>query len=98
MLISGERHSEILQGVKLCSACGAECTFECQLMPALVYVLQTYLCLHRDCSEQLRAMEFGTVIIFSCSASCWEEKVETSAHSMCNFKKEMVFVQSESQE
>ena len=82
--------------------------FECQLMPALVYVLQTHLThgqavgqeeghtTRRDISEQLRTVEFGTVIVYSCSASCWEGKKTQNCHPIFNFKREMVFVQSES--
>ena len=108
-MISGQRHSEILEGLKLCRACGAECVFECQLMPALVYILQTHLCCpphHNQLTGSTdappspshgppKAVEFGTVIIFTCSASCWEENC-TSQQSICNFRREMVFVQSES--
>jgi pre-rRNA-processing protein TSR4 len=47
--------------VPACDACGAPRRFELQLMPALVY----------DAGDSLsRKLDFGTVLVFTCSANC----------------------------
>lgn len=61
-----------------CPSCGGDVVFELQLMPALVNFLQT--------SEKAGpATEFGTVIVFTCKNSCWDDKSTT--------KQELVLVQ-----
>lgn len=52
-----------------CEACGARRCFELQAMPALIPSLKIEGC------DKVRGapVEFGTVLIFSCSASCWKE-------------------------
>lgn len=63
---------------RFCPSCGGEVVFELQLMPALVNFLQT--------SEKAGpATEFGTVIVFTCKNSCWDDKSTT--------KRELVLVQ-----
>ncbi|KAL3876330.1 hypothetical protein ACJMK2_034192 [Sinanodonta woodiana] len=49
-----------------CSECGSVRVFELQLMPALV----PYLCLPQSSDP---AVEFGTVLIYTCKASCWKD-------------------------
>ena len=82
-----------------CRHCGAACVFELQLMPPLVYFLNQSLtkarvAVHKppeDSMSQLteKVVEFGTVLLYSCSASCWEENLIRGAQ----FKEETVVVQ-----
>ena len=70
----------------MCSSCGAPCVFELQLMPPLVYILQkNYHSIRgpRDC-----CVEFGTVLVYSCSRSCWEQ-------GEGGFRQETVIVQTD---
>ncbi|CAI9718958.1 cell death 2-like [Octopus vulgaris] len=64
-----------------CSYCGADRQFEFQLMPALVKDLN--LLGSNDC-----AVEFGTVICYSCSLSCWDDQKD-------KWREEECFVQDE---
>ncbi|KAL2079605.1 hypothetical protein ACEWY4_025349 [Coilia grayii] len=57
---------DLKQMVPPCSYCGSGRTFEFQLMPALV----TLLCTSDDNSEL--AVEFGTVLVYTCHSSCWK--------------------------
>ena len=65
-------------------------------MPPLVYILEQYGVkgLQRANGQDLppsleKAVEFGTVLVYSCSASCWE-----GAHAV--FREETVVVQPDS--
>jgi len=49
-----------------CEYCGSERVYELQLMPALI----PYLQLNKKDSEYV---EFGTVLIYSCSKNCWDK-------------------------
>lgn len=52
-----------------CESCGARRCFELQAMPALIQGLEV-----EGCTQlQGPAVEFGTVLFYSCSASCWKE-------------------------
>lgn len=94
-----ERHFEVPEESKLCCMCGAPRVFECQLMPALVYILQTKLCVKQEGSclpnPGSMAVEFGTVIVYSCSSSCWEDDNNNIGSKTSKFKKELVIIQSE---
>ncbi|XP_012683194.2 programmed cell death protein 2-like [Clupea harengus] len=57
--------SDVKQIVPPCSHCGSSRTFEFQLMPALVSLLRIY-----DPNSEL-AVEFGTVLVYTCQSSCW---------------------------
>ncbi|KAL1431289.1 hypothetical protein MTO96_014311 [Rhipicephalus appendiculatus] len=54
---------------KNCEACGARRCFELQAMPALIPSLKI------EGIRKLRdaPVEFGTVLVYSCSASCWKD-------------------------
>uniref|UniRef100_H3C823 Programmed cell death protein 2 C-terminal domain-containing protein n=1 Tax=Tetraodon nigroviridis TaxID=99883 RepID=H3C823_TETNG len=52
------------QTVPACGACGGSRTFELQLMPALVGLLQA-------ADGGGGQVEFGTVLVYTCTASCW---------------------------
>ncbi|XP_048761769.2 programmed cell death protein 2-like isoform X3 [Ostrea edulis] len=55
---------------KSCPSCGGPVVFELQLMPALVNFLQT--------SENAGpTTEFGTLIVFTCKNSCWDDLSKT---------------------
>ncbi|MEQ2304426.1 hypothetical protein AMECASPLE_026895 [Ameca splendens] len=74
--------SNMCQVVPVCSSCGEPRTFELQLMPALVSLL-----LRKDSSLE-NELEFGTVLVFTCTKSCW------TAGSGCPVE-EFCFVQSD---
>lgn len=76
--------------------------YELQLMPTLVYVLcqnltqiqaqstgakDSELALPRE-----RVVEFGTVLVYSCLASCWDME-ENPGNYSARFRKEIVVVQ-----
>lgn len=58
-----------------CPHCGAQRVFEFQLMPALVAMLQG--------SKTDMLLEFGTILIFTCERSCWEEGVMIPLQEFC---------------
>ena len=60
-----EPPSNMGQMVPVCSHCGGTRTFELQLMPALVSLLR-----NQDGGGEM-AVEFGTVLVFTCKDSCW---------------------------
>ena len=79
--------------IKHCTACGAERRFECQLMPPLIYIIQTKLHPPDNGDEQPKVVEFGTVLVYSCSASCWNSLNKDSKTN--HFKEEIIIMQSE---
>uniref|UniRef100_A0A023GES1 Putative programmed cell death protein n=1 Tax=Amblyomma triste TaxID=251400 RepID=A0A023GES1_AMBTT len=52
-----------------CESCGARRCFELQAMPALIQSLEV------EAVTELQGppVEFGTVLFYSCSASCWKD-------------------------
>lgn len=58
-----------------CPRCGAQRVFEFQLMPALVAMLQG--------SNTDMLLEFGTLLIFTCERSCWEEGDKIPLQEFC---------------
>ncbi|CAN7998920.1 unnamed protein product [Ixodes hexagonus] len=52
--------------VPKCANCGAHRCFELQVMPALIPTLEIDGAQFKGCP-----VEFGTIIVYSCSASCW---------------------------
>lgn len=70
-----------------CKNCGSPCVYEFQLMPALVYIIQKYVKEKLSSSgSDLPLIEFGTVIVYTCSKNCWDD-------SCPSFKEERCFVQ-----
>uniref|UniRef100_UPI00358E4AE7 programmed cell death protein 2-like isoform X2 n=1 Tax=Myxine glutinosa TaxID=7769 RepID=UPI00358E4AE7 len=49
-----------------CPSCSSPRKFELQLMPALVSMLRPV-----RCNAEELSVEFGTVLVYSCSSSCW---------------------------
>ena len=69
--------------------------YELQLMPPLVYILHQSLShTHNSKVSKLppedRVVEFGTVLVYSCSASCWSEG---DLVNFAQFRQEIVVVQ-----
>ena len=72
--------------------------YELQLMPPLVYILHQSITqaqsMESKDSELLllkeKVVEFGTVLVYSCSASCWEEE---NTNNIGQFREEVVVVQ-----
>ncbi|XP_063043248.1 programmed cell death protein 2-like [Engraulis encrasicolus] len=58
---------DLEKSVPKCSHCGSGRTFEFQLMPALVSLLCS-----NNASETELAVEFGTVMVYTCQSSCWK--------------------------
>ncbi|XP_061578214.1 programmed cell death protein 2-like isoform X2 [Cololabis saira] len=69
--------SSMEQVVPRCSRCGGSRTFELQLMPALVGLLQ-----RTDGSAQAE-LEFSTVLVYTCTDSCWTEGAHTPLEEFC---------------
>ena len=80
------QHGEIT-----CKSCGSPTVFEFQLMPPLVYILQqskkrTESVAAGACTSSANSVEFGTVLIYTCSRSCWPRNEENE------FREERIFV------
>ena len=60
-----------------CGSCGGPRTFELQLMPALVSLLQ-----RTDISTEAE-LEFGTVLVYTCASSCWTEGSGATVEEFC---------------
>lgn len=58
-----------------CSHCGAQRTFEFQLMPALVSILRS--------ANLGISVEFGTILIYTCEKSCWPHNQQTPMEEFC---------------
>ncbi|KAK7896211.1 hypothetical protein WMY93_021536 [Mugilogobius chulae] len=79
-LFISEPPANMSQVVSACASCGGPRTFELQLMPALVSLLQ---------GEGLEMqIEFGTVLVYTCLSSCWMSDTKKAVEEFC-------FVQSD---
>lgn len=76
-LFISEPPSNMAQVVSACGSCGGSRTFELQLMPALVSLLQ------REDSGAEVELEFGTVLVYSCANSCWVAGSAAAVEEMC---------------
>uniref|UniRef100_A0A3Q1ATI1 Programmed cell death protein 2 C-terminal domain-containing protein n=2 Tax=Amphiprion ocellaris TaxID=80972 RepID=A0A3Q1ATI1_AMPOC len=76
-LFISEPPSNMAQLVSACSSCGGPRTFELQLMPALVSLLQ-----RKDSSVEAE-LEFGTVLVYTCTNSCWTPGSDTPVKEFC---------------
>ncbi|XP_026166371.1 programmed cell death protein 2-like isoform X2 [Mastacembelus armatus] len=74
-LFISELSSNLDQMLSTCGSCGGSRTFELQLMPALVSMLQ-----REDCSAEL---EFGTVLVYTCTNSCWTLGSGSTVEELC---------------
>ncbi|XP_017292389.1 programmed cell death protein 2-like [Kryptolebias marmoratus] len=69
--------SNMARLVPSCSSCGASRTFELQLMPALVSLLQ-----RKDGGSETE-LEFGTVLVYTCANSCWTSGSDSAVQEFC---------------
>lgn len=76
-LFISEPPSNMAQVVSACSSCGGSRTFELQLMPALVSLLQ-----RKDSSTEVE-LEFGTVLVYTCANSCWAAGSGAAVEELC---------------
>lgn len=76
-LFISEPPSNMTQVVSACGYCGGSRTFELQLMPALVNLLQ-----RKDSSTEVE-LEFGTVLVYTCKNSCWTAGSGSTVEEMC---------------
>ena len=70
-LLIAAHPGDIYHCVPRCEHCGSVRVFEFQLMPSLVYFCERAAS-NFQFNSKLRLPEFGTVLIFTCSRSCWE--------------------------
>nr|XP_045010396.1 programmed cell death protein 2-like isoform X2 [Jaculus jaculus] len=61
--------------VPTCSSCGGQRTFEFQLMPALVSILNR--------ADLGLSVEFGTILVYTCEKSCWPQNHQTPMEEFC---------------
>ena len=96
--------------VDACPICGAERVYECQLMPQMVYIFKNKLCsstsgpLSKEIPQlPLDSVEFGTVLVYSCSQSCWDNNITprlgtlTTSTKLDKFRQEYIIVQTETE-
>ncbi|KAK2842831.1 hypothetical protein Q5P01_013031 [Channa striata] len=76
-LFISESPSNMAQVVSACSSCGGSRTFELQLMPALVSLLQ------RVSGSAEVELEFGTVLVYTCTNSCWTAGSGSAVEELC---------------
>ncbi|XP_030587283.1 programmed cell death protein 2-like isoform X2 [Archocentrus centrarchus] len=76
-LFISEPPSNMAQLVPACSSCGESRTFELQLMPALVSLLQW------EGGSTGVELEFGTVLVYTCTSSCWTSGSALAVEEFC---------------
>ncbi|XP_063759375.1 programmed cell death protein 2-like isoform X2 [Eleginops maclovinus] len=69
--------------VPRCGSCGGGRTFEMQLMPALVSLLRGRRRREGGSEEEEVEVEFGTVLVFTCTNSCWTEAAGSAVEEIC---------------
>nr|XP_046249854.1 programmed cell death protein 2-like [Scatophagus argus] len=69
--------ANMAQVVSACSSCGGPRSFELQLMPALVSLLQ------RTDADGEAELEFGTVLVYTCTKSCWAAGSQSAVEEFC---------------
>ncbi|XP_042338714.1 programmed cell death protein 2-like [Plectropomus leopardus] len=75
-LFISEPPADMARAVPACGGCGGSRTFELQLMPALVSVLR------REGGAEAE-LEFGTVLVYTCSDSCWTAGSRSPVEEFC---------------
>lgn len=80
-LFISEPPAHLAAAVTPCSSCGGPRTLELQLMPALVSLLQRT---DDGCGgEQDAGLEFGTVLVYTCTKSCWTAGSVSAVEEVC---------------
>lgn len=74
-LFISEPPANLARLVSACGSCGGSRTFELQLMPALVRLLR------RKAGEA--ELEFGTVLVYTCTNSCWMAGSGSAVEEFC---------------
>ncbi|XP_069385267.1 programmed cell death protein 2-like isoform X2 [Paralichthys olivaceus] len=74
-LFISEPPPDVAQVASVCGSCGGSRTFELQLMPALVSLLQR--------TVGGAELEFGTVLVFTCVNSCWTAGSGSAVEEFC---------------
>lgn len=77
-LFISEPPSNMAQVVSACGSCGGPRTFELQLMPALVSLLR-----REDGGGAEAELEFGTVLVYTCTNSCWTAGSGSAVEEFC---------------
>ncbi|XP_049430139.1 programmed cell death protein 2-like isoform X1 [Epinephelus fuscoguttatus] len=72
-----EPPANMAQVVSACGSCGGSRTFELQLMPALVSLLR------REGGSAEAELEFGTVLVYTCTNSCWTAGSGSAVEEFC---------------
>lgn len=76
-LFISEPPSNTAQLIPPCASCSGPRTFELQLMPALVSLLQ-----RKDGGSETE-LEFGTVLVYTCTNSCWSSGSHAAVDEFC---------------
>lgn len=78
-LFISEPPSSMTGVVPACGSCGGPRTFELQLMPALVSLLQRT----GGSGGEEAELEFGTVLVYTCAKSCWTAGSPSAVEEFC---------------
>lgn len=83
-LFISELPALLAAAVTPCGSCGGPRTLELQLMPALVSLLQRTDDGSGGCGgEQDVGLEFGTVLVYTCTKSCWTAGSMSAVEEVC---------------
>lgn len=82
-LFISEPTTPLAAAVTPCSSCGGPRTLELQLMPALVSLLQRTDGGSGGGMEKDPGLEFGTVLVYTCTKSCWAASSMSAVEEVC---------------
>lgn len=82
-LFISELPAHMAATVTPCGSCGGPRTLELQLMPALVSLLQGRTDDGSGGGEQDVGLEFGTVLVYTCTKSCWTAGSKSAVEEVC---------------
>ncbi|XP_035497507.2 programmed cell death protein 2-like isoform X2 [Scophthalmus maximus] len=78
-LVISEPPADLARAVPACGSCGGPRTFELQLMPALVSLLQRT---RKDGGAEAE-LDFGTLLVYTCVNSCWTTGSGAAVDEFC---------------